>query len=473
MNGLHPLTRLVQKRTEGIQKYPFHLLRDDKYVRPDLSHTYKAVFCNDESVIKIVELDADESTVTLDSLAITDLSTGIYYLEIWEEVNSKLHAIYPSKEKPPFYIYNNALDLPNGTVSSMTLDAFVAEFKKRVGQGGGSGSGSGTVDASIDLDKRTITIGDTTIDIPENVDLSPYLTKNDAGMAFAKKEEVPQVSLNIAQRTIEINGVKLNIPPVIDTSSFALKAEVPTVSLDLSSRIIYIGTQSIKIPNEVDLSEYYTKAQVDAAFNNHKIDLTGYLTIADADSKYVANERFKSAIDKLQKQITTSGGTSMGEGSTILKSIRPSSLRTVWGEHTYLLFDNGAKFHLGENENNRSKLWGNFYDNGDPSKVDFTWNSPYGMTGFQAQPVGSFLTAYMHGIIRLSDLSKKGTGEYWSYHNSYIENPVQNTDEYIWDAAHVSSDKVAGEPELSFIKCLYGTGMLSDEEALSIGAVKR
>lgn len=341
MNDARAVVPLIQKRTEGIQVYPFVCYQNDVKVIPDAQHSYKAYFSTIESLVKTVDMKINGDFLEFSSKQILDLSAGIYKLEIWEIVDDKVHGIYPSSnvKKMKFTVVENALDLPQGTVSSLTLDEFKRELEQYVPHDGGTGGVSG----SIDVQKRIVTINGKSIKIPNEVDLTGLASKDDLqGLAkqadlvnYAKRDELPKVNLDVPQRTVEVNGAKLTIPPAIDTSSFITRNELPTVSLNVSSRLLYINGASIKIPSEVDLSDYaqkkdvpqivydqskrsltingvavdlpasvdlsnyYTKAEVDTAINAHKVDLSGYLTIENADKKYTTNAEVQNMIKNM------------------------------------------------------------------------------------------------------------------------------------------------------------------------------
>lgn len=345
MNDVRAVASLTQKRTEGVQVYPFVCYQDDVKVIPDNQHSYKAYFSTIESLVKTVDMSIKGDMVQFDSSQIRDLPAGIYRLEIWEVVDDVIHGIYPSDRPLKFTVKENAMDLPEGTVSSLTLDEFKRELEQYVLHDGGTGSVSG----SIDVQKRIVTINGKSIKIPNEVDLTGLASKDDIqGLVkqadlvnYAKRDELPKVNLDVPQRTVEVNGAKLTIPPAIDTSSFITRNELPTVSLDVSSRLLYINGASIKIPSEVDLSDYaqkkdvpqivydqskrsltingvavdlpasvdlsnyYTKAEVDTAINAHKVDLSGYLTIENADKKYTTNAEVQNMLKNIGGKMPT------------------------------------------------------------------------------------------------------------------------------------------------------------------------
>ncbi|MEY8441781.1 hypothetical protein AALA17_03865 [Lactobacillaceae bacterium 24-114] len=139
MNGVRAVASLTQKRTEGVQVYPFVCYQDDVKVIPDNRHSYKAYFSTIESLVKTVDMSIKGDMVQFDSSQIRDLPAGIYRLEIWEIVDDVIHGIYPSDRPLKFTVKENAMDLPEGTVSSLTLDEFEKRFNniaKNIQSGG-------------------------------------------------------------------------------------------------------------------------------------------------------------------------------------------------------------------------------------------------------------------------------------------------------------------------------------------------
>lgn len=83
--------------------------------------------------------------------------------------------------------------------------------------------------------------------------------------------------------------------------------------------------------------------------------------------------------------------------------------------------------------------------------------------------------SYMIGSLTLQNMiaQKPVTGGFWPWHFASVENPYQDVDKYVWDAAKVSAATIASEEELTFIKSWYAIGFFTDEQVQSIGAVKK
>lgn len=139
MNDVKALVPLVQKRTEGIQRYLFKCFQDQQEVMPDDRLTYIAKFATEDSLVKRVPMEITNGMLEFNSEQITDLAAGIYRLEIWEVKDDVIHSIYPSDRFLKFLVNYNVQDLPQGTVSSLTLDEFEKRFNdiaKNIKSGG-------------------------------------------------------------------------------------------------------------------------------------------------------------------------------------------------------------------------------------------------------------------------------------------------------------------------------------------------
>lgn len=154
MNDIRALTPLVQKRTEGIQTYYFQCLRDGAFLVPESRYTYQAAFATEESLIKQIPMAIDGNQLKFGSDQLLDLPAGIYKLEVWETIDNVIHAIYPSDRKLRFTVKENVLDLPEGTVSSLTLDEFKRRFDEIANHfHPGKGESSGTITANFKVGK--------------------------------------------------------------------------------------------------------------------------------------------------------------------------------------------------------------------------------------------------------------------------------------------------------------------------------
>lgn len=138
MNDVKALSPLIQKRTEGVQRYIFQLRQDNIPSLPEEKYKYVACFATTDSLIKRVDMKISQGLLEFDSNQILDVPAGVYRLEIYEMINDAIHAIFPSDRDLKFTVLYNAMDLPTGKVSSLTLDEFKKQFTdlaKRISTG--------------------------------------------------------------------------------------------------------------------------------------------------------------------------------------------------------------------------------------------------------------------------------------------------------------------------------------------------
>lgn len=220
---------ITQKRTDNLEKYLIQLIDDGKPTLLDQSVNYRAFITYDGSLVTPtgIELTIQDNQLVLDSAKL-DLPAGIYRFEIWAEKDGQ-RAIYPDTGMKRLVINANAIDLPDGTVTSLTLDEFIERFKEATKGIKGQGSNA---DISIDVDKRTITINGKSLTIPEPINLSGLASKDDiAGLVnqtelaeYVKKNELP----SIPNMTDYVK--KEELPKQPDLSNYATKDDLKTVT---------------------------------------------------------------------------------------------------------------------------------------------------------------------------------------------------------------------------------------------------
>lgn len=301
-----------------------------------------------------VKLVTDSNNVLVNSEDLAELKPGKYALELWVKLSNGKNAIWPSDQALPLAISKNADDIETaGEITTIALDDFKKEVTKEIqiqAEKAGLTDQNGRkvdltdyakksdvpnivydadsrtltvngvkvdlpsdVDLSgyakkselpkivYDADTRTLTVNGAKVDLPSNVDLSDYVKTEDL-KGYAEKSdipEVPTVSLDVEKRTVTVNGQTITIPNSVDLSGYAKSADVPAVKLD--GRTLTINGTAITIPNSVDLSEYYTKAEVDQKLasvqTGGKVDLSGYLTVENADETYAKKTDIPTAPD--------------------------------------------------------------------------------------------------------------------------------------------------------------------------------
>lgn len=127
-----------------------------------------------------------------------------------------------------------------------------------------------------------------------SVDLTGYLTKENAESKYAKKNELPQVALDVNQRLLTIDGREIVIPDSVDLTEYAKKSKIPSIIYDKDTDTLTINDTTIPLPSEVDLSPYYTRKQIDEKFDairsEEKLDLTPFETKENAERIYATKE---------------------------------------------------------------------------------------------------------------------------------------------------------------------------------------
>lgn len=217
------------------------------------------------------------NNVNINSADLVNLPAGKYSLELWvSQQNGPKTTIYPSSGALALTIDKNADDLTDKTLTTLTLDdlrkdlhADVADAVKHV---------------KID---------------PSSLDLSDY----------AKKADVPAVTLDVDKRTLTINNQTINIPNSVDLSGYAKTSEVPNVKYNKDTKTLTVNGVTVEIPSTVDLSGYYTKEQVEQQIKNNKVtvDLTDYVKREDLADLAKKQDVPAVALDTEKRTITVNG----------------------------------------------------------------------------------------------------------------------------------------------------------------------
>lgn len=187
------------------------------------------------------------NNVNIDSADLVNLPAGKYSLELWvSQKDGPRTTIYPSSGSLALTIDKNADDLTDKTLTTLTLD----DLRK-------------DLHADVAAAVKHVKID------PSTLDLSDY----------AKKADVPAVTLDVDKRTLTIDNHTINIPDSVDLSSYAKSDQVPDVKYNAQTKTLTVNGVTVEIPSTVDLSNYYTKDQVEQQIKNNKttVDLTDYV----------------------------------------------------------------------------------------------------------------------------------------------------------------------------------------------------
>lgn len=164
-----------------------------------------------------------------------------------------------------------------------------------------------TVDLSNYLTKTEVT------DLVNNskVDLTPYIKTVDADTKYLAKGSI---GLDLNNRTLTVNDNTINIPETVDLSSYAKKDTVPVLTYDNQLNTLTLNGTPIKLGSTVDLTNYFNKEEVTNLLNNSKVDLSPYLKTADADNRYLPKG---SVVLDANARTLTVNGTVINIPSTI------------------------------------------------------------------------------------------------------------------------------------------------------------
>ena len=376
---------VTQKRTDNLEKYLIQLIDDGKPTPLDKSVNYRAFITYDGSLVTPtgIELTIQDNQLVLDSAKL-DLPAGIYRFEIWAEKDGQ-RAIYPDTGMKRLVINANAIDLPNGTVTSLTLDEFVKEFKEAAKGIKGQGPNA---DISIDVAKRTITINGKSLTIPEPVDLGGLASKDDIA-GLVKQTELAEY-------------VKKNDLP--DLTGYAKMSDLPSV------------TDLVK---KSELANYATKDDLKTVTSN---------TTRHAPTAWTLD--------------------------------RTTNPWTIW-------FDNGCglQFH---NYGTAGSIYG------------YGFSANERNTNLVVYPLSGVVMSASHGSLTLDVISKKtGNFEYWASDTKVI-NPIRtDADGYDWSNVYFNDESRAKkgqhytDRQRVMLRVMYELGIWSIDDIKPFGLTKK
>ena len=376
---------VTQKRTDNLEKYLIQLIDDGKPTPLDKSVNYRAFITYDGSLVTPtgIELTIQDNQLVLDSAKL-DLPAGIYRFEIWAEKDGQ-RAIYPDTGMKRLVINANAIDLPNGTVTSLTLDEFVKEFKEAAKGIKGQGPNA---DISIDVAKRTITINGKSLTIPEPVDLGGLASKDDIA-GLVKQTELAEY-------------VKKNDLP--DLTGYAKMSDLPSV------------TDLVK---KSELANYATKDDLKTVTSN---------TTRHAPTAWTLD--------------------------------RTTNPWTIW-------FDNGCGLQF-PNYGTAGSIYG------------YGFSANERNTNLDPYPLSGVVMSASHGSLTLDVISKKtGNFEYWASDTKVI-NPIRtDADGYDWSNVYFNDESRAKkgqhytDRQRVMLRVMYELGIWSIDDIKPFGLTKK
>lgn len=422
---------VAQKRTDNLEKYLIQLIDDGKPTLLDQSVNYRAFITYDGSLVTPtgIELTIQDNQLVLDSAKL-DFPAGIYRFEIWAEKDGQ-RAIYPDTGMKRLAINANAIDLPNGTVTSLTLDEFVKEFREATK--GIEGQGPNT-DISIDVAKRTITINGKSLTIPEPVDLGGLASKDDIA-GLVKQTELAEY-------------VKKNDLP--DLTGYAKMSDLPSVT---------------DLVNKSELANYAKKSDLPVI-----PDLTPFLKTADADKKFATKSEIPS-LDGYARKTDLSNYATKDDLKTVTSNTtrhaptawtldRTTNPWTIW-------FDNGCGLQ--------------FLDYSTvPTVYGYGFSVNTQNTNIDAWPLMGTIISASRGTLTLDNISKlHGSADYWGP-NTTVINPIKtDASNYDWsnvyfnDEDRAKSDDYHYNRQRNIFRVMYELGIWSIDDIKPFGLTKK
>lgn len=422
---------VTQKRTDNLEKYLIKLIDDGKPTLLDQSVNYRAFITYDGSLVTPtgIELTIQDNQLVLDSAKL-DFPAGIYRFEIWAEKDGQ-RAIYPDTGMKRLVINANATDLPNGTVTSLTLDEFIEQFKEATKGIKGQGPNA---DISIDVAKRTITINGKSLTIPEPVDLGGLASKDDIA-GLVKQTELAEY-------------VKKNDLP--DLTGYAKMSDLPSVT---------------DLVNKSELANYAKKSDLPVI-----PDLTPFLKTADADKKFATKSEIPS-LDGYARKTDLSNYATKDDLKTVTSNTtrhaptawtldRTTNPWTIW-------FDNGCGLQ--------------FLDYSTvPTVYGYGFSVNTQNTNIDVWPLMGTIISASRGTLTLDNISKlHGSADYWGP-NTTVINPIKtDASNYDWsnvyfnDEDRAKSDDYRYNRQRNIFRVMYELGIWSIDDIKPFGLTKK
>ena len=247
-------------------------------VKMDKNANARVLIRNKNTYITSITPVITDSVAVISSKKLVKMPAGEYFLELWVTTDSGT-VVYPDRGFLPLFINENAEGETGDPITNVDADDLRDELKQWVTEQLKTIHGS-------DVDLSNYFTKDEVTKLVDNnkVDLTPYLKTVDADGKYLTKGTIV---LDTNGRTLTVGNSTINIPNTVDLSDYAKTDSVPNITYNSGTNTINLNGTDIKLSSDVDLSDYYTKEQVDDVINDHKVDLTPYLKTADADGKYL------------------------------------------------------------------------------------------------------------------------------------------------------------------------------------------
>ena len=238
----------------------------------------KVLIRNEHTYITSITPVVNNDGVVIRSKKLGKMPAGEYFIELWITSDNET-TVYPDRGFLPLFINENAEGETGSPITNVSADDLRTELKEWVTDQLKNINAS-DIDLSNYFNKTEVT------DLVNNskVDLSPYIKSVDADNKYLTKGSV---ILDVNNRTLTVNDNTINIPETVDLSTYAKKDTVPVLTYDNQTNTLTLNGTPIKLGSTVDLSNYLTKTEVTDLVNNSKVDLSPYIKSVDADNKYL------------------------------------------------------------------------------------------------------------------------------------------------------------------------------------------
>lgn len=238
----------------------------------------KVLIRNEHTYIMSITPVINDNGVVFNSKKLEKMPAGEYFMELWI-TNDNETTVYPDRGFLPFFVNANAEGETGSPITNVSADDLRTELKDWVVDQLKSIKPN-DIDLSNYFNKAEVTnlINDS------KVDLTPYVKTVDADNRYLSKESI---DLDLNNRTLTINDNTINIPDAVDLSGYAKADTVPALTYDNQTNTLNLNGTDIKLGSTVDLSNYFNKEEVTNLINTSKVDLSPYLKTADANNNYL------------------------------------------------------------------------------------------------------------------------------------------------------------------------------------------
>lgn len=256
----------------------------------------KVLIRNENTYITSITPVVNDEGVVISSKKLGKIPAGQYFIEVWITDDNET-TVYPDRGFLPLFINENAEGETGIPITNVNADDLRNELKEWVTDQLKNIKAS-DIDLSNYFNKAEVT------DLVNNskVDLTPYLKTVDADNKYLAKESI---GLDLNARTLTLNNSTINIPNTVDLTGYAKADSVPALTYDNQTNTLNLNGTTIKLGANVDLSNYFTKEEVTNLINNSKVDLSPYLKTADGDNKYLTKGSI--VLDTSARTLTVNG----------------------------------------------------------------------------------------------------------------------------------------------------------------------